>query len=97
MEMELDDYLLEFPEDDEIRDKWDNTLERLRALNTTPRRLRELRRIWRGYSNHKNWKKLVSDLDNYMYGLPNIGNAEDTELEPFDPRKLRLICIDFIS
>lgn len=97
VEMELDDYLLEFPEDDEIRDKWDNTLERLRALNTTPRRLRELRRIWRGYSNHKNWKKLVSDLDNYMYGLPNIGNAEDTELEPFDPRKLRLICIDFIS
>lgn len=97
VEIELDDYLLEFPEDDEIRDKWDNTLERLRALNLTPKRLRELRRIWKGYNNHKNWKKLISDLDEYMDGLPKIGNAEDTELEPFNPEKLRLICIDFIS
>ncbi len=97
VEIELDDYLLEFPEDDEIRDKWDNTLERLRALHLTPKRLRELRRIWKGYNNHKNWKKLVLDLDEYMDGLPKIGNAEDYELEPFNPEKLRLICIDFIS
>ena len=40
VEIELDDYLLEFPEDDEIRDKWDNTLERVRALHLTPKRLR---------------------------------------------------------
>ena len=97
VEIELDDYLLGFPEDNEIRDKWDNTLERLRALNLTPKRLMELRRIWKEYNNHKNWKKLVSDLDEYMDGLPNLGNIEDSELEPFDPGKLRLICIDFIS
>lgn len=97
VEIELDDYLLEFPEDDEIRDKWDNTLERVRTLHLTPKRLRELRRIWKRYNNHKNWKKMISDLDEYMDGLPKIGNAEDTELEPFNPEKLRLICIDFIS
>ena len=29
---------------------------------------------------------MISDLDEYMDGLPKIGNAEDTELEPFNQR-----------
>jgi len=96
VEMELDDYLMEFPEDDEIRAKWDITLEKLRALHPTPKRLREIRRIWRHYKEHKNWKKLVFDLKEYTKKLTNF-EAKDDQLEPFDPNKLRLICIDFIS
>ena len=96
VEMELDDYLLEFPEDDEIRNKWDTTLEKLRSLHPTPKRLRELRRIWRKYKEHKHWKNLVSDLENYTKSLPDF-DMKDDQLEPFDPNKLRLICIDFIS
>ena len=88
---------MEFPEDDEIEDKWENALEKLRALSPTPKRLREIRRRWRSYDIHKNWKILLFELNDYTGGLPNINDINDSELEPFNPDKLRLICIDFIS
>ncbi len=97
IEMELDTYLIEFPEDDDIEVKWENTLTTLRALRPTPKRLREIRKIWRRYDIHKNWKILLLELNDYTEGLPNINDINDSELEPFDPDKLRLICIDFIS
>ena len=96
IEFELDNYLMEFPEDKEIQKRWEITLEKLREFHQTPQRLRKIRRIWRNYGQHKNWKKLVKDLHEYIQGLSYFKDEEDL-LEPFDINKLKLICLDFIS
>lgn len=96
VEFELDNYLMEFPEDKEVQKLWEITLEKLREFHQTPQRLRKIRRIWRNYGQHKNWKKMVIDLHNYIKGLSYFEDDED-ELEPFDINKLKLVCLDFIS
>lgn len=97
IEMELDNYLFEFPEDQEIDAKWSKTLERLRALNPTPKRLREIRKLWRGFKKDNNWKKLIFDLGEYTTGLSSVDGNENGQIEPFDHNNLRLVCLDFIS
>jgi len=96
VEIELDNYLMEFPEDKEIQKLWEITLEKLREFHQTPQRLRKIRRIWRNYGQHKNWKKMVIDLHGYIKELSYFKDGEDA-LEPFDINKLKLICLDFIS
>ena len=96
VEFELDNYLMEFPEDKEVQKLWETTLEKLREFHQTPQRLRKIRRIWRNYGQHKNWKKLVKDLHDYIKGLSYFEDDEDA-LEPFDINELKLICLDFIS
>lgn len=96
VEIELDNYLMEFPEDKEVEKLWGKTLEKLREFRQTPQRLRKIRRIWKNYGQHKNWKKMVIELHNYIEGLPSSKDDKDT-LEPFDINKLKLICLDFIS
>jgi len=96
IKFELDNYLMEFPEDKEIQERWEITLEKLREFHQTPQRLRKIRRIWKNYGQHKNWKKLVKDLHDYIKGLSYFEDDEDA-LEPFDINELKLICLDFIS
>ena len=96
VELELEDYLMEFPEDEEVQILWEDTLEKLREFHQTPQRLRKIRRIWRNYGQHKNWKKMVIDLHNYIKELSYFEDGEDA-LEPFDINKLKLVCLDFIS
>lgn len=96
VEFELDNYLIEFPEDEEIRELWEVTLEKLREFHQTPQRLRKIRRIWRNYGQHKNWKKMVIDLNDYIKELSYFEDDKDA-LKPFDINKLKLICLDFIS
>jgi len=96
VEFELDNYLMEFPEDKEVQKLWEITLEKLREFHQTPQRLRKIRRIWRNYGKHKNWKKMVIDLHDYIKELSYFEDGEDA-LEPFDINKLKLICLDFIS
>lgn len=96
VEFELDNYLMEFPEDKEVQKLWEITLEKLREFHQTPQRLRKIRRIWRNYGQHKNWKKMVIDLHDYIQELSYFEDGEDA-LEPFDINKLKLICLDFIS
>lgn len=96
VEFELDNYLMEFPEDKEIQKLWEITLEKLREFYQTPQRLKKIRRIWRNYGQHKNWKKMVIDLHDYIKELSYFEDDEDA-LEPFDINKLKLVCLDFIS
>lgn len=96
VEFELDNYLLEFPEDEEVQKLWEITLEKLTEFHQTPQRLRKIRRIWRNYGQHKNWKKMVIDLHDYIEELSYFEDGEDA-LEPFDINKLKLVCLDFIS
>jgi hypothetical protein len=96
VEFELDNYLLKFPEDEEVQKLWEITLEKLTEFHQTPQRLRKIRRIWRNYGKHKNWKKMVIDLHDYIKELSYFEDGEDA-LEPFDINKLKLVCLDFIS
>lgn len=96
VEIELDNYLMEFPDDKEVEKLWERTLEKLREFRQTPQRLRKIRRIWKNYGQHKNWKKMVVELHNYIEGLPYSKDDKDM-LEPFDINKLKLVCLDFIS
>jgi superfamily II DNA or RNA helicase len=96
VEFELDNYLMEFPEDKEVQKSWETTLEKLREFHQTPQRLRKIRSIWRNYGQHKNWKKLVKDLHEYIQGLSYFKDDEDV-IEPFEINKLKLVCMDFIS
>ena len=60
----------------------------------TKKRMQALRRIWRNYKKSKNWHILISELDKFLEEKPL--NEEQRPME-FDERKLKLICVDFIS
>jgi superfamily II DNA or RNA helicase len=95
MDLRLDEYLLDFPEDKEVEKIWEETKERLLSVSLTKKRLQNLRAVWRDYKNgHKNWKRLLQDLLEFLEGKISI---ERDEIEPYDPSLLKLITIDFIS
>lgn len=60
----------------------------------TKKRMQALRRTWRNYKKSKNWHILISELDKFLEEKPL--NEEQRPME-FDERKLKLICVDFIS
>lgn len=66
----------------------------LNNIALTKKRMRTLRRIWKDYKNSKNWHVLISELDKFLKEKPL--NEEQEPME-FDERKLKLICVDFIS
>lgn len=95
MDIRLDEYLLDFPEDKEVEKIWEETKERLLSVSLTKKRLQNLRAVWRDYKNgHKNWKRLLKDIVEFLEGKISI---ERDEIEPYDPSLLKLITIDFIS
>jgi superfamily II DNA or RNA helicase len=95
IDLRLDEYLLDFPEDKEVENIWEETKERLLSVSLTKKRLQNLRAVWRDYKNgHKNWKRLLKDLLEFLEGKISI---ERDEIEPYDPSLLKLISIDFIS
>jgi hypothetical protein len=56
--------------------------------------MQQLRKLWRNYKKSKNWHVLVNELDHFLKEKPL--NEEKEPME-FDERKLKLICVDFIS
>jgi superfamily II DNA or RNA helicase len=60
----------------------------------TKLRMRKLRKIWRDYKKSKNWHMLISELENFLKEKPT---SEESEPLKFDEKKLKLICVDFIS
>ncbi|MBU2589807.1 MAG: hypothetical protein KKB39_03515 [Nanoarchaeota archaeon] len=94
IDQELEDYLLDFPEDNALEKEWDKTKEKLVGINLTKKRLQILRGIWKGYKNSPNWKKLIKDVTNFVSDKLVY---EKESLDEFDEKKLRLIALDFIS
>lgn len=95
IDLRLDEYLLDFPEDKEVEKIWEETKERLLSVSLTKKRLKNLRAVWRDYKNgHKNWKRLLKNLLEFLEGKISI---ERDEIEPYDPDLLRLVTIDFVS
>jgi hypothetical protein len=95
IDLRLDEYLLDFPEDKEAEESWERIKEKLMAVSLTKKRLQNLRAVWRNYkNNHKSWKKLLKDISEFLEGKLFI---EKEKLSPYEPRLLKLITIDFVS
>ena len=94
LDIEVNNYLFEFPEDREPEEKWERVKEKLLRIPLTKRRLREIRKLWREYNNSGDWKKLMENLDGF---LERKEEHRIEILEPYNPDLLKLVVIDFIS
>jgi len=95
LNMSIEEYLLDFPEDRKIENEWDGLKEKLLSVSLTKKRLRILRTAWKNYTKvHKDWKQLLRDISKFLAGKVPI---EREGIPPFDPALLRLVTIDFVS
>jgi len=94
IELQLEEYLNEFPAEKHLESRWEVIRTKMLGIPLTKRRVRDLRRVWRRYKNGKDWKKLIDELDQF---LAQKGLQQREPIEPFDPGRLRLVAIDFIS
>lgn len=95
VEMYLDDYLLDFPEDKEVEQVWEKTRAELLKISLTKKRVQELRGIWKAYKDgHKKWKNLLKGLTEFVEGKTTL---EKESLAPYNADRLKLIAVDFIS
>ena len=94
IELQVDTYLDEFPNDNSIEKFWDSVKNKLISIPQTKKRLQVLRKIWRQYKKDNNWKNMINELNNF---LMEKGVFKKKLIEPFDKTKLQLITIDFIS
>lgn len=79
---------------DPLRVKISAIIASLNNIALTKKRMQTIRRIWRDYKNSKSWHVLVSELDKFLKEKPINEEQEPVE---FDERKVKLICVDFIS
>ncbi|WP_245837459.1 helicase-related protein [Methanobacterium bryantii] len=91
---EVEEYLNEYPADNEIQNSWDKVQEQIVYIPHTKKGLQKLRKIWKEYKNHYDWKKTLMELDEYVESKSAL---DKNTLEPFDKSKLQLITIDYIS
>lgn len=91
----MDEYLLDFPDDKEVEERWGKLKERLLSIGLTKKRLQSLRSLWKNYkNNHKNWKHLLKDISEFLEGKLSV---EREGIPPYDPKLLKLIAVDFVS
>ncbi|MEM7823746.1 MAG: hypothetical protein QW633_03840, partial [Candidatus Aenigmatarchaeota archaeon] len=91
----LNQYLSEHPEDKETEKELEEIREKLINVSLTKRRTRELRKIWENYKKIKDWRKLMKDLKKFLEDVIIVKSEE--KMEPFDKNHLKLVVIDFIS
>jgi len=72
-----------------------SSFSKIKRISSDSTKVEKIRRIWRNYGQHKNWKKMVLNLHDYIKNISSFKDAEDA-LEPFDMNKLKLVCLDFI-
>jgi len=94
IELQIDDYLTEFPDDTSIEKIWEEIKNKLLMVQYTKIRVKELRKYWRSYKKTGNWKGLIKNLGDFAIEKSVIKREV---IEPFDKSKLKLITIDFIS
>ena len=94
IELQINDYLYEYPNDNSIEKIWEPIKTKLISLPPTKKRLHEIRKIWRSYTKKGDWKKMITELEEF---LTEKGIFKKMEIEPFNISKLKLIVVDFIS
>ena len=94
IELQIFDYLYDFPDDTKYAMLWDQVLRKLSLLKYTKKRLSEMRKMWKSYKQSGDWKLLIDNLDEYC---KDKGLRESEDVIPFNINKLQLITVDFIS
>ena len=94
IEIQLSDYLYEYPNDTSVEHVWEQIKSKLLSLPPTKKRLQVLRQIWKSYKKDSDWKKMIEDLGSFM---AEKGMFKKADIEPFDSSKLKLVTMDFIS
>lgn len=94
IELQIDDYLTEFPEDGSIEKLWEPIKSKLLSIPYTKHRLKELRGFWRLYKKSSDWKGLIKKLSGFVI---EKGVHKKVPVEPYEPEKVRLVTVDFIS
>jgi hypothetical protein len=95
IDLRMNDYLLDLSEGEEIEKRWEVTREKLISVSLTKKRLQNLRAIWRRYTaEHKDWKKLLNYISEFLEGKLSM---EKDKIQPYNPKLLKLITIDFVS
>jgi hypothetical protein len=94
IELQITEYLQEYPKDNSAEQVWEPIKTKLISLPQTKKRLQELRKIWRAYVKSGDWKKMITELGEF---LTEKGIFRKALVEPFDMSKLKLIAMDFIS
>ena len=94
IDFEVGEHLDEFPADDIVENQWSNVQESLIYTPLTKKRLQILRKIWKQYGKHYEWKKTLDCLEDF---LKDKTTFDKSSIEPYDKSKLQLITIDFIS
>ncbi len=94
IELQITDYLNEYPNDTSAEQVWEPIKTKLLSLPPTKKRLQELRKIWREYKKNNDWKRMIKELGEF---LTEKGIFKKAVVEPFDVSKLKLVAMDFIS
>jgi len=94
IELELNEYLSEFPEDREIEKHWEAVKDKLLSIAYTKKRLSELRKIWKRYREVTDWKRLIGDLNSFLSEKSTFAKEP---IPPFDEKLLKLVVVDLIS
>ncbi len=94
IELQLSDYLYEYPNNTSVERVWDQVKSKMLSLPLTKKRLQILGWIWRSYRENSDRKKTMESLGEF---LTEKGIFKKDVVEPFDASKLRLITTDFIS
>ena len=94
IELQINSYLNEYPNDASIEKIWEPIKTKLISIPQTKKRLQTLRGIWRQYKKDNDWRKLIKELGGFLI---EKGIFKKTVVEPFDKLKLKLVTIDFIS
>lgn len=94
IEDQLQDYLEHYPDDEEIEKKWEIIRKILESIPFTKKRLQKVRRIWRDYQKTQNWKGMIQQLELFTNDKETF---QREIIRPFNPKRLRLIAVDFIS
>lgn len=94
IELQIDEYLSEFPEEKETQEVWEPVKNKLLSFPYTKKRLSALKKLWRQYKTDKDWKELIKGLNDFLYGK---GILVKEPIAPFDKKLLKLIVVDLIS
>ena len=94
IELQISEYLYEYPTDTSVEQVWDAIKTKLLSLPPTKKRIQALRQIWKTYKKNNDWKRMVQDIEEF---LTKKGVFKKVVLEPFDSSKLKLVTMDFIS
>jgi len=94
MESRISEQLEDFPEDKKPLEIWEVVRKKLLSIPLTKKMLHELRRIWNRYKSDENWKRTITDLNDFLFDkvLPT-----KEKIDPFDRNYLKLVVVDFIS